>query len=143
MAKRKKDKARVSRADGGEQGMVKPFAAAFERLGVTPAHAPAHAPQPDAVTTSVEVGASAQTLARQKKIVLRREKKGRGGKTVTRVQGLDLSPDALRELARELGRAMGCGAKVEADEIIVQGDQVARATPWFEARGVRRVVRGN
>jgi len=77
------------------------------------------------------------------KVVLRREKKGRGGKTATVIEGLCLPPSALERIARELRRALGCGAAMEGSTIVVQGDMSARLEPWLTARGARRVVLGN
>ena len=77
------------------------------------------------------------------KIVLRREKKGRGGKTATVVEGLRLPPSALERIARDLKRALGCGATIEGDTIVVQGDMAARIEPWLVARGAKKVVIGN
>jgi translation initiation factor 1 len=75
--------------------------------------------------------------------VVRRERKQRGGKTVTRVARLELGAEELKLLARAMAKGLGCGAKVEGEDIIVQGDQVERAARWLERRGARRVVRGN
>ncbi|MCA9533118.1 MAG: translation initiation factor [Myxococcales bacterium] len=75
------------------------------------------------------------------KLVLQREKKGRGGKTVTRVRGLPVGE--LERWAGELKRALGCGATVEEGEVVLLGDLVGRAADWLETRGATRVVRGN
>lgn len=75
------------------------------------------------------------------KLVLQREKKGRGGKTVTRVRGLPAAE--LERWATDMKRALGCGASVEDGEVILLGDLVTRAADWLEARGASRVVRGN
>src|SRR6185503_16404460 len=48
-----------------------------------------------------------------KKLVVRRERKGRGGKTATVVEGIRVSPSALERIAREMRRALGCGASVD------------------------------
>ena len=77
------------------------------------------------------------------KIVLRREKKGRGGKTATVVEGIKRPPSALERIARDLRHALGCGASVEDDTIVVQGDMAARIEPWLVARGAKKVVIGN
>lgn len=75
------------------------------------------------------------------KIVLRREKKGRGGKTVTRIEGL---PSArLPALAAEMKRGLGCGAKVEGDALILLGSLVDRAAAWLRDQGAPRIVEGN
>lgn len=82
-------------------------------------------------------------LSSLKKLVLRRERKGRGGKTVTIVSGFTGAHPALKPLARELGRALGCGTSVESDTLVIQGDQVERAATWFANQGVAKVVRGS
>ena len=75
------------------------------------------------------------------KVVVRREKAGRGGKTVTLVTGLP--SESLDALARALKTALGCGAVVEEADIVLQGDQTGRTMTWLSARGARNVVRGN
>ena len=55
---------------------------------------------------------------------VRREKKGRGGKTVTTVSGLSLDSTKLKELASELKRKCGSGGSVVNGVIEVQGDKV-------------------
>ncbi len=54
---------------------------------------------------------------------LERQKKGRGGKTVTVVAGLELSPQDLAGLARRLKGRCACGGTVKDGQIEVQGDQ--------------------
>jgi translation initiation factor 1 len=53
---------------------------------------------------------------------VRREKKGRGGKTVTTVRGVPLPPDALKALAKELRHRCGSGGSLKAGVIEIQGD---------------------
>ncbi len=77
------------------------------------------------------------------KVVLRRERKGHGGRTVTRIEGLGLPADLLERLAREVAKAMGCGARADADVVAVQGEPGDRLEAWLRERGVRKVVRGN
>lgn len=76
------------------------------------------------------------------KLVVAKSRKGRGGKTVTAVRGVVGSASELDALARELKKALGCGASVEDGEILVQGEQEARVAAWLEGRGARRVVIG-
>ncbi len=75
------------------------------------------------------------------KVVVRRERKGRGGRTVTRVQGLGWGDDALTDLARTMARALGCGAGIEDGDVVLQGDLGDRAAGWLADQGVRQVVR--
>lgn len=81
------------------------------------------------------------SLDRLPKVVVRVERKGHGGKTVTCVDGLaGASPDDLEALARDLRKGMGTGARVEGGAVVVQGDLRERVTTWLSARGARRVV---
>jgi translation initiation factor 1 len=78
-----------------------------------------------------------QKLSRKARIVLRREKAQRGGKTVIVVSQLPthLSPPEIMDLAREARRALGCGGSVRGREIEIQGDQARRVRSHFEASG--------
>ncbi len=76
------------------------------------------------------------------RVVLSLERKGHGGKSVVRVEG-DLGPQGQRkELARSLGRALGRGARLDGDAIVIQGADLDAPCAWFEAQGAQRVVRG-
>ncbi len=66
---------------------------------------------------------------------VRREVKGRGGKTVTTVSGVPLASDALRALARELKRRCGTGGSTKDGVIEIQGDHRDVLVAELEARG--------
>ena len=102
--------------------------------------APEAAPTPARPAAASEA-ASVPSLASG--IVLRRERKGRGGKTITRIDGLPERGAELDTLARELKRGLGCGASVEGDAILLQGDLVERALRDLLARGYRGARAGN
>jgi translation initiation factor 1 len=53
-----------------------------------------------------------------------REKKGRGGKTVTVVYGLSMPSDRMEGLAAELKKRCGAGGTVKGGTVEVQGDNV-------------------
>lgn len=53
---------------------------------------------------------------------IRREKKGRGGKTVTVVVDLQLTPDDLKALGKQLKKQCGSGGAVKDGNIEIQGD---------------------
>ena len=55
---------------------------------------------------------------------VRRESKGRGGKTVTTVTGVPLPPDQLKDLATTLKRRCGTGGALKDGVIEIQGDHV-------------------
>ncbi len=76
-----------------------------------------------------------------RRLVIRREKRGRGGKTVTRIAGL--APTELQPLAVRLKRALGCGATIDGPDILLQGSQLDRAATWLESHLGTTVTRGN
>jgi len=86
--------------------------------------------------------ASPATPATETKLVLQREKKGRAGKTVTRLLGLP-TPDARAYWTTKLKKELGCGATIEGDDVILLGDVGDRAETRLVAGGFRRIVRGN
>jgi translation initiation factor 1 len=66
---------------------------------------------------------------------IRRETKGRGGKTVTTISGIPLPDDALRELAGELKRACGTGGSAKDGVIEIQGDHRDAIAGALRGRG--------
>ena len=67
--------------------------------------------------------------------VLRLEKKGRGGKSVTVVAGLPRNAAFLASLAAELKRACGTGGTAAEGAVEIQGDQRERLRPLLAAKG--------
>ncbi len=67
--------------------------------------------------------------------VLRLEKKGRGGRTVTVVAGLPRNAAFLCGLAAELKRACGTGGTATDDTVEIQGDRRDRLRPLLAAKG--------
>ncbi|MEO7937011.1 MAG: translation initiation factor Sui1 [Burkholderiaceae bacterium] len=65
-----------------------------------------------------------------------REKKGRGGKTVTLVRGLALDANALSVLGRELRTACGSGGSVVDGVVQIQGDHIERVMQLLQAKGL-------
>ncbi len=66
---------------------------------------------------------------------LLRDRKGRGGKTVTLIAGLSGSPAALTALASDLKRSCGTGGTLRGDLIEIQGDHRERLRAELERRG--------
>jgi translation initiation factor 1 len=77
------------------------------------------------------------------KVVVRREKKGRGGKTATVIEGLRGDESDLDALAAELRKHLGCGVRREDQTIAVQGAQTDRIRQWLLDRGANKVIVGN
>lgn len=89
-------------------------------------------PSPDAP----EATSGQQTTLADTRPVLRLERKGRGGKTVTLVERLDpMDEAALEATAKEIRKSLGCGSTVDGDHIVVQGDQRDRLKSWLHDEG--------
>lgn len=55
---------------------------------------------------------------------VRRETKGRGGKTVTSISGMPLAEEPLKDLVSVLKKRCGCGGSLKDGVIEIQGDHV-------------------
>ncbi|MBL8863099.1 MAG: translation initiation factor [Planctomycetes bacterium] len=120
-----------------------PFAA-LRRDGPAPASSvtsalPAGPATRAASPDGVRPGASAGRAA----LVVRREKKGRGGKAVTIAAGPALTASDLEALARAAAKALGAGARAEDGALVVQGEQTERLAAWLAGQGFTDIVRGN
>jgi translation initiation factor 1 len=109
-----------------------PFAGLAGKLGLPAAPPTGPGPAPDESARAVKRAPA--------RAVVRFEKKGRGGKAVTVVEKLGLSPRDLETWLGELKRALGCGGAVEGDALVLQGDNRERVGALLEARGVRKVT---
>lgn len=79
--------------------------------------------------------AAAEKVKEKLRCVLRLEKKGRGGKSVTVVAELPRNPAFLAALATELKRACGTGGTATDGAVEIQGDQRDRLRPLLAAKG--------
>ncbi|MFB3908685.1 MAG: translation initiation factor Sui1 [Candidatus Eisenbacteria bacterium] len=68
---------------------------------------------------------------------VRREVKGRGGKTVTTISGLPLGDGDLAALAADLKRRFGTGGSHKDGIIVIQGDHADEIVAELERRGHR------
>ena len=75
-------------------------------------------------------------------IRIRREVKGRGGKTVTVATGFQLDDDGLKQLAAELKRRCGTGGSAKDGEILIQGDHRETLLAELKKRGVAAKLAG-
>ncbi len=72
------------------------------------------------------------------KVRLRLESAGRSGKVVTRISGLP--PENLEAIASRLRKALGCGATVEGNDVIMLGSLAERASQWLDRAGDLRTI---
>lgn len=68
---------------------------------------------------------------------VRRESKGRGGKTVTTITGVPLAGDQIKELASALKRRCGTGGALKDGVIEIQGDHVQLLLDELQKRGFK------
>ncbi len=61
--------------------------------------------------------------ANAQKLTVRKEKKGRGGKTVTVVEGYKGNPQTLETLCKKVKQQCGVGGSVDRKTFIIQGDK--------------------
>jgi translation initiation factor 1 len=68
---------------------------------------------------------------------IRREVRGRKGKTVTAISGLEMNGEALRRLASELKQSCGAGGSIKAGVILIQGDRISQVKSFLENKGFK------
>lgn len=70
-------------------------------------------------------------------VKVKRETKGRGGKTVTTITGLALTQDNLRTLLSDLKRLVGGGGTAKDGILELQGDHGDLVLAELERRGIK------
>lgn len=95
-------------------------------------------PEADKPAETQDAAVAPEEMAYAPKMVVRRSRKGRGGKTVTLVEGI--TAGATQVLGR-LKKELGCGGRVEDGVVVLQGDNRERVARWLESQGVKKVVR--
>ena len=120
----------------GRKPFHNPFGALAELRGRLPDAAKPPEPQPGAPPRPA---AGATSVARA---VVRLERSGRGGKEVTVIEHLALSPADRETWLKALKSALGCGGAIEGDALVLQGDQRKRLPKLLESRGVRKITMG-
>ena len=78
----------------------------------------------------------------QQTVYLHRESKGRGGKTVTLVKNLILSPTDMKTLSKKLKAICGSGGTVKDDLIEIQGEHREKIAATLEKMGYRVKIAG-
>lgn len=91
-----------------------------------------------------EQGDSAQESVDIKDMTLyvSRDKKGRGGKVATLVEGFEGSDDDLIDLGKYLKQKCGVGGSAKDGEIIVQGDKRDKVADLLREKGYRVKLKG-
>lgn len=89
-------------------------------------------------------GSSAAAIKNPAKqgVRVRRESKGRGGKTVCIIDGLTLDATALKELLKRLKGQLGCGGAVKEGMLEIQGDHREKLLQLLEKEGIKAKAAG-
>ena len=98
-----------------------------ERLNVV------YSTNPDFKYESVEEEAVETLDKKQQKLRVNIEKKGRGGKTVTLINGFIGTENDLKELGKLLKSKCGVGGSVKDGEILIQGEFKQRVIELLKA----------
>jgi translation initiation factor 1 len=114
---------------------------ALKNLAPTPEPEPEKPPRaPEPVKTAKAPKPTIPKNSRGR-LVLRREKKDRGGKVVVVISGFAELPGAnsvmIANLAKELKGKLGCGGSFDRLEIVLQGDRAAAVNALLEELGFR------
>ncbi len=72
-----------------------------------------------------------------RKVVVRLDRKGRGGKTVTMIEGLRLPAEESEKLLKRLKTAFGAGGAMKGAALEIQGDHCDAVMAELVKRGYR------
>lgn len=97
-------------------------------------------PTPETTVSARDIGRSSAASPQPPKtetVRVQRTSKGRGGKTVTLITGLNLEDAPLQDLARGLKQICGTGGTIKDGNIEIQGDQCDRILAELLKRGLK------
>ncbi|MBN1668865.1 MAG: translation initiation factor [Anaerolineales bacterium] len=78
----------------------------------------------------------------QQVVYLHRDSKGRGGKTVSLVKNLVLSPKDMQALAKQLKQACGSGGTIKDEVIEIQGEHRQKIAEVLQKLGYQVKIAG-
>jgi translation initiation factor 1 len=73
----------------------------------------------------------------QQRVSVRLDRKGRGGKSVTLIEGLQMSPRDRDAFLRQLKERLGTGGALKNDVLEIQGDHRDAIMVLFQAMGYK------
>lgn len=89
----------------------------------------------------VEVREEGAVVGKKGRVDVRREKSGRGGKTVTVLAGI-VGIEERRDVLKKLQKRCGCGGTIKGEVIEVQGDKREEISKLLKEEGYRVVMSG-
>jgi translation initiation factor 1 len=101
------------------------------------------APKPESVSSRSSASGTTRSTKNRGRVDIRRETGGRGGKTVTVVDGfVGIGLPEKESLAKKMRAACGCGGTVKDGAIEIQGDQREKIAAILSEAGFRPVFAG-
>lgn len=73
---------------------------------------------------------------------IKRQTKGKKGKGVSIIEGLDLPSEELKQLCSQLKKMCGCGGSVKGHLIEIQGDARDKIKDYLEKQGMKVKIAG-
>lgn len=73
----------------------------------------------------------------QRKVYVSRDKKQRGGKQVTLIEGIDAPDEIMHALLSKLKSMCSAGGACKGGELIIQGDHVKKVIAWLIKDGYK------
>ncbi|KPK52686.1 MAG: hypothetical protein AMS22_08710 [Thiotrichales bacterium SG8_50] len=73
----------------------------------------------------------------QQKVTVRHDRKGRGGKSVTVVEGMQMQQKEMKFLLKQLKAKLGTGGAIKDSTIEIQGEHCDAVMAVLEKRGYR------
>jgi len=87
--------------------------------------------------TPAKKGQSADLITSQQKVIVRLDRKGRGGKSVTVIEGLHLPQQEKGALLKQMKSAIGTGGTIKDGALEIQGDHCGTIMAALEKLGYR------
>ena len=97
-----------------------------------------YVPEPEEIKQSSSKDLLTQQEKAQMKLYVSRDKKHRGGKQVTLVQGHDGPVEAQQSLLSTLKSLCSAGGALKEGELIIQGDHVKKVIAYLLKEGYRQ-----
>ncbi len=95
-------------------------------------------PEGDDSTSNAPIESTCQDNNKQKGALhVLIEKKGRGGKTATIIEGFEIPDDDIDDIARTLRKKLGTGGSARGGEILIQGDRKADVVRLLKEMGFK------
>ncbi|HMK56178.1 MAG TPA: translation initiation factor [Dissulfurispiraceae bacterium] len=92
-------------------------------------------PKPTPTPVTAEPDSVRPAAGSRQRVVIRLEKKGRGGKSVTLIEGLQLRPRDAEEMLKQMKSRLGTGGALKDGVLELQGDRRDAVVEFLEGIG--------